>query len=458
MSVNLHQTLYSTADALNIHTRAIEIAGQNIANVNNEAYAARKVRIAASPTMAIAHGQKGGTAGILDLSIVTEREALVDRQIVQTYLRTGKLERESENNELLENLLGETFQLNAQGAIELGDSFATKGISYDLREFFNACSALGADPISSPEKMNVISRGQSLVDRFTYIKGRFTEMDENLTLRMKEEVVQVNAILEEIALQTQKINEFEKPYTNDKAFELRESRQANLEKLGRLMQIDVTETASEFKILSAGVELLDGRRVRGELSFDGTDFKFGENNIVMTQGRLGGDSATKFVRMPAMKATLNKWIEDFTTHINAAYDINHDGAKLFDGTDLDTFALAIRLDTLKTSSSDANPSANDRINAVIAVQNEKINGSTPEESYRKFVVDTANNFKSTVDMLESELLVQKMLIQQRENRIGVSIDSELVSLIRAQKAFQAAAKIITLVDELLETAINLVKR
>ena len=72
MSVNLHQTLYNTADALNIHTRAIEVIGQNIANVNNEAYAARRVRISASPTMAIAHGRKGGTAGVLDLSVITE--------------------------------------------------------------------------------------------------------------------------------------------------------------------------------------------------------------------------------------------------------------------------------------------------------------------------------------------------------------------------------------------------
>lgn len=457
MSVNLNQLLYSTSDTLNTHTRAIEVTGQNIANVNNDAYAARKVRISASPTMAIAHGRKGGTTGILDLSVVTEREALVDRQIVQTYFRTGKLERETENNELLENLLGENFQLNAQGAIETGDSFSTKGVSYDLRQFFNACSALSADPISSPEKMNVISHGQNLVDRFTYLRERFAEMDENLNLRIQEEVDQVNDILEEIALQTQKINDFEKPYHNDKAFELRESRQANLEKLGRLMQIEVTETETTFKISSGGVELVDGRRVRGELSFDGTDFKARNQTIVMTQGQLGGDAATKLVRMPAMKQALNKWIEDFTTHINAAYDINHDGAKLFDGTNMDTFAFVARWDTLKTSSSDANPSANDRINAVLAVQNEKINGNTLEESYRKFISDTAQNFKSTSDTLESEVLVQKMLLKQRENRIGVSIDSELINLIRSQKAFQAAARIISLVDELLETSINLAR-
>lgn len=457
MSVNLHQTLYSTADALNIHTRAIEITGQNIANVNNEAYAARKVRISASPTMAIAHGKKGGTTGVLDVSIVTEREALVDRQIIQNYLRVGKLERETENNELLENLLGESFQLNAQGAIELGDNFSTKGISYELRQFFNACSALSADPISSSEKMNVISHGQSLVDRFVYLKDRFTEMEGTLTIRIQEEVGEVNDLLEEIALQTQKINDFEKPYHDEKAFELRESRQANLEKLGRLMQIEVIETPSTFKISSGGVDLLDGKRVCGKLSFDGAEFKFGNDDIAIIQGRLGGDFSTQFERIPAMKLALNKWVEDFTTHINTAYDIDQNGAKLFDGTDMDTFSFVAKLSTLQTGSV-GNASANDRINAVVAVQNEKINGSTLEESYQKFVVDTAQNFKSTADTLESELLVQKMLLQQRENKIGVSIDSELINLIRSQKAFQAAAKVITLIDELLETTINLVRR
>ena len=458
MSVNLHQTLYSTADALNINTRTIEVIGQNIANTNNEAYAARKVRISASTTMAIAHGRKGGTTGVLDVAVITEREELVDRQIVQTYQRTGKLERETENNTLLENLLGESFQLNAQGAIELGDSFSTKGVSYDLRQFFNACSALATDPISTPEKTNVLSHGQNLVDRFVYIRDRFAEMEENMTLRIQDEAEEVNALLEEIALQTQKINEFEKPHLNDKAFELRESRQANLEKLGHLMQIEVSETQKEFKIVSSGVELVEGKHVRGKLSFDGTGFKFGGNDITMTQGLLGGDADTKFVRLPAMKLALNTWIEDFVTHINTAYDINDDGAKLFDGTDMDTFTFVAQLDTLKTSSSDANPSANDRINAVLAVQNEKINGGTLEENYRKFVASTAQNFKTTADTLESELLVQNMLLKQRENRIGVSIDSELISLIRSQKAFQAAAKIITLVDEMLETSINLVKR
>lgn len=458
MSVNLHQTLYNTTDALNVHTRAIEVVGQNIANVNNEDYATRKVRISANPTMTVARGNHGGTVGILDLSIVTERDAIVDRQIVQSDMRTGKLEREAQNNELLESLLGESFQLNAQGALETGDDFSTKGISYALRQFFNACSALSANPTSSAEKLNVLSHGQNLVDKFTYMRDRFSEMENNIDLRINDEVNEVNRLLSEIALQTQKINDFENPHTHTKAFELRESRQANLERLGRLMDIAITDDASTFTISTGGTTLLDGKRVCGTLSFNGGQFAFGTHAIAISKGSIGGDFTTKTSRIPFMRNKINTWIEHFVTQTNGAYASNNDGSKLFDGTDLDSFAFKATLTNLKTSSSDANPSANDRINAVIEALTHTQNGASLEEEYRTFIIDTAQAFNSTLHTLEGENLVHKMLTQQRENRIGVSIDSEMVNLIKSQKAFQASAKIVVLIDELLETSINLVRR
>ena len=458
MSVNLHQTLYNTANALNLHTRAIEVVGQNIANVNNENYAGRRIRISASPTMAIAHGNKGGTSGVLDLNVVTERDALVDTQIVQSNIRVGKLERETQNNELLENLLGESFQLNAQGTIETGDVFSTKGISYELRQFFNACSALSANPTSSAERLNVISQGQNLVDQVSYLKSRFDEMDNNLSIRINDDAENINSILEEIAIQTRKINEFETGYdSNTLAFELRESRQANLEKLGKLLNIEVSETNHLFKISCNNIDLLEGKFVNGKLSFDGTNLKFGNATINITEGGLGGEWATKFTQIPTMKNALNDWVNAFVTNINEAYDINSDGAKLFDGTDMDTFSFVATPDTLKTSSDASNSSANDRINAVVAVQNKEINGDTLEESYRAFIIKTAQTFKNAANNLECENLVQKMLLNQRENRIGVSLDSEMINLVKSQKAFQAAARIITLIDELMDTTINLAR-
>ena len=458
MSVNLNQSLYNIADALNLHSRAIEVVGQNIANANNPDYACRKIRISASPTMAIARGSKGGTFGVLDLRVVTERNAIVDHQIVRSDMRVGRLASEAENNKLLESMLGESFQLNAQGSVEAGDDFVTRGMAYDIRQFFNACSSLGAMPTASSEKLNVIAKGQDLVDSVRYLGKRFTEMQENLSAKMAEEVNQVNLILKEIALQTQKINTFEMPDDLDKAFELRENRQANLEKLAKLLNFEVTETGENnfFKISVGGIDILECGKVKGTLTFDGTHLRTGTQEIHPQQGSMAGILYVKDTRIADMRADLNTWVNNFVTRINTAYDMNHDGATLFSGNSIDNFAFTATLNNLQTGSSAANPDANDRINAVIRVQDEKIDDATLEESYRSFVVKTAQAFRSTENELESENMVQKMLTQQRDNRIGVSIDSEMVNLIKSQKAFTAAAKIVVLIDELLETSINLV--
>jgi flagellar hook-associated protein 1 FlgK len=48
-----------------------------------------------------------------------------------------------------------------------------------------------------------------------------------------------------------------------------------------------------------------------------------------------------------------------------------------------------------------------------------------------------------------------MLLRQRDSVSGVSLDEEMTDLIKFQRAFEASARLITTVDELLATVINL---
>ena len=48
-----------------------------------------------------------------------------------------------------------------------------------------------------------------------------------------------------------------------------------------------------------------------------------------------------------------------------------------------------------------------------------------------------------------------MLLKQRDSYSGVSLDEEMTDLTRFQKAFSASAKLITTVDEMLDTVIGM---
>jgi len=51
--------------------------------------------------------------------------------------------------------------------------------------------------------------------------------------------------------------------------------------------------------------------------------------------------------------------------------------------------------------------------------------------------------------------IEDMLLRQRDSLGGVSLDEEMTDLTRFQKAFAASARLITTVDEMLDTLVNM---
>jgi len=62
------------------------------------------------------------------------------------------------------------------------------------------------------------------------------------------------------------------------------------------------------------------------------------------------------------------------------------------------------------------------------------------------------------DGLEAEAagVVKETLESQREALSGVSLDEEAVNLMRQQRAFQGAARVVAVVDELMKTILGMV--
>lgn len=92
---------------------------------------------------------------------------------------------------------------------------------------------------------------------------------------------------------------------------------------------------------------------------------------------------------------------------------------------------------------------------TVGLNQVQVIGRTPVETgYQQLVVQLGVDARSAeADVANQETLLGN-LKRQRESIRGVSIDEEAASLVRYLRAYQAAARVITAIDEMLETVIR----
>lgn len=83
-----------------------------------------------------------------------------------------------------------------------------------------------------------------------------------------------------------------------------------------------------------------------------------------------------------------------------------------------------------------------------------IDGATLEDFYQGIVGSLGTRTSEASNRFENQQLILQQLENQRERVSGVNIDEEAVKMLEFQRAFQASARFIGIVDSLLDTLIN----
>jgi flagellar hook-associated protein 1 FlgK len=94
--------------------------------------------------------------------------------------------------------------------------------------------------------------------------------------------------------------------------------------------------------------------------------------------------------------------------------------------------------------------------ALANIQNQTIvDNETPIDYYSDFVSGVGNEVSGASAENSSQTMVLNQLQQQLSSVSGVSLDEEAVNLIQFQRGYEASARVISTVDSLTSTAINL---
>jgi flagellar hook-associated protein 1 FlgK len=108
------------------------------------------------------------------------------------------------------------------------------------------------------------------------------------------------------------------------------------------------------------------------------------------------------------------------------------------------------------ASSDGTQGDNGNATALADLQNAPIvAGQTAGNYYSNLIDQVGNDVSNATSKQEAVGLVLQQLTNQQKAVSGVSLDQEATNLINYQQAYEAAARVISTVDELNETAINM---
>ena len=143
-----------------------------------------------------------------------------------------------------------------------------------------------------------------------------------------------------------------------------------------------------------------------------------------------------------------------SSHFLAATGIN----SLFNGTN--ALSMEVNQDiednsNLLGASKDGSRGNNESALAVAQLQDEiVIDNMTLNEFYRSTVATLGNEGSRTRQFLQTNEDILRELENMREQNSGVSLDEESLDIIRYQQAYQAAARFISTIDNLIDLVVN----
>jgi flagellar hook-associated protein 1 FlgK len=469
-------------DTLTLATRAMQaqqvgvtITGQNLANVNNSAYSRQRVNFQTSDPVAMVGGIQG--TGVQVAGIQQIRDNLLDGQITDessvggywTAAQTGLENTQTELGQFLNGSAGAT-----SGTASSSSTTSAQGLSTQLDNLFSAFQSVATDPTSLPQRQTLVSQAQSLANSFNQISTSLTGVNKNLNTSISNDVESANQLLSDIAGLNNDITKTESA-TGSTANDLRDLREQKIESLGQLTNLQTSTAADGSLTISiGGVAMVSGSKLtdtlqahdpgNGQLQIRAAT---AGTSLTLTGGSIAGALDTRDGALANLRTGLDSLASQLIGKVNSVYSAGYDlngntGANFFTGTNAATIGVNFNLSTdpSQVQAAGAAGSTGDNSIALSLAQlaqqtNVALGNQTFDGAYGKMVADLGNALSNANDQVANHDSVSTMLAQQRDSISGVSMEEELTNLMTFQKAYQASAQIISTVNLMLQTLINM---
>jgi flagellar hook-associated protein 1 FlgK len=464
--MSIGSILNSARQGMRAQQTAVQIASNNIANAQTVGYSRQRVDLQAALPTRFSFGTVG--TGVEITGISRSRDTLLDMAYRSDSQAATYASTRSSTLTQVQNVFNEP---------------SDTGLSASLDAFWSAWSDLANDPTNTSAKSMVRQAGNTVASTLNRFASQLDQIDQFNREGMNADVNSANKIARSIADLNTRIISAETG--NQTANDLRDQRDVLLDTLSDLVGGQVVEHADGAVAYYVG----------GRMLIDHDDVKpmtMNDNyppTVTMPQnaspisgigGSLGARLEVSTTDVPLMLSKLDGIAAGLIQQVNAIHStgttysgnppVGAAAGNFFDATTPAT-ARAIRLDATMTSGSavaaagpgNPGPGNNAVAAALTALRSTAVSltdsTGTTTATFGDFFNETVGTVATAVKDASDEATVQQTLASNSETRrqavSGVSTDEELISVIEHQHAYQAAARLVTVVDEMMATLVDL---
>ncbi len=461
----LNSALQLMSGTLTADQSALDVTANNVANANTPGYTREVPVFLANDSVTIngiAYGQ-----GVQMTAAQSQRSMVLNAAIQQQTQTQQATSSEATALTQVEDIFNQvTTSTSSSGVNSLGDQ---------VNNFFNSLSQLAATPSSVSLRESVLTAAGQMTSSFNSAASQLNQQTISLNTQVQGVVDQINPLLTSIAALNQQISS-SSPAAD--AGSLEDQRQYDLQQLSQFIGVNVvTNEDNSMTVTTTGGALLLSKDQAFQLTTGNvsgnvdvfTSAPGGATDITKAQesggGQLAGLLTARDQDIPAVLSQINTLASGVATQINSIQtsgtDLNGDaGQPLFALSTLDpaaTLSVALTDPSLIAASATGNGSGdNTNLETMIGVQNlSNVNGQTPANFYASFI----SVLGSKVSGLNTQNQAQQASLTQMQSQANsfssVSLNEEAANLQTYEQAYQSASQVFSIVDTLINSALNL---
>jgi flagellar hook-associated protein 1 FlgK len=428
----------STAlSSLQAQRAAMDIAGQNIANVNTPGYTRQRVQLTSGLGVDVSAIQRL-QSGVLGDRARTEGARLGDLTVTSTVL----------------NEIEQVFP----------EPSAT-GLAAKLDAFWSGFADVARDTTNTAARIQVVEQANVVAGWLNDATQRLTDISTDYKQNLTNLVTSANSAAQKIAELNIAISQAVQGTSDTNA--LLDQRANAATELSNAVGGTFTIDDANIMRVSLGGTTLVGSRNYSALQVDTTagvtsvQWSSTDSTASISSGTANGYLNTINTVIPTWSASLDNVAAALISKVNTAQAAGYDsagvaGTAMFTGTSAATIAVAIT-DAAKIAASATAPTGGvaslNGSNADIMSTLGTVSGG-PDAFYQDLVVTLGYSTQAANETAQTQESFSSNIMSQINSESGVNMDEEMANLLTYQRAYEAAARVLTAIDEALATLIN----